>query len=80
MSTGTIEKWFPSGYRFIKVDGATGWNGLFFHAKNFPKDVEPAVGMALEFDIAQGNRGDFANNIRVKPPAPVQFGDGMEAA
>lgn len=78
MTSGVIDKYFDDrGFGFIKRDDVPGWKGIFFHLKNFPEDAAPAIGMAVEFEIAQGDRGDYATNIKVKPSAPIQFGDDM---
>ncbi|HUS92610.1 MAG TPA: cold shock domain-containing protein [Phycisphaerae bacterium] len=64
MPTGTV-KWFDSakGYGFITSDDGT---DLFVHYKDLDGDGFRSLeaGQAVEFEVAQGNKGPKAANVR----------------
>ncbi|WP_042399140.1 cold-shock protein [Streptacidiphilus carbonis] len=66
MATGTV-KWFNSekGFGFIAQDG--GGADVFAHYSNINATGyrELLEGQAVEFEIAQGQKGPQAENIRV---------------
>ncbi|MEY9965137.1 CspA family cold shock protein [Streptacidiphilus sp. MAP12-16] len=66
MATGTV-KWFNSekGFGFIAQDG--GGADVFAHYSNINAQGyrELLEGQAVEFEIAQGQKGPQAENIRV---------------
>ena len=65
MATGTV-KWFSAekGYGFIAQDG--GGADVFAHYSNINAQGfrELQEGQAVEFDVAQGQKGPQAENIR----------------
>jgi CspA family cold shock protein len=66
MATGTV-KWFNAekGYGFIAQDG--GGADVFAHYSNINAQGfrELQEGQHVEFDIAQGQKGPQAENIRI---------------
>jgi CspA family cold shock protein len=68
MPRGTV-KWFDSkkGFGFVLTeDGAT----LFVHYTALPGSGRRSLvkGQAVEFEVAVGDRGPCASNVRVLPP------------
>jgi cold shock protein len=65
MTIGTV-KWFNSrrGFGFIEQDG--GGPDVFAHFSNIdgPDSRELLEGQRVEFDVAQGPKGQHAENIR----------------
>jgi CspA family cold shock protein len=66
MATGTV-KWFngDKGFGFIEPDG--GGADVFAHYSNIQAQGfrELTEGQKVEFDVAQGQKGPQAENIRV---------------
>jgi cold shock protein len=66
MATGTV-KWFngDKGFGFIEPDG--GGADVFAHYSNIQAQGfrELAEGQKVEFDVAQGQKGPQAENIRI---------------
>ncbi|MEQ4208971.1 cold-shock protein [Actinopolymorpha sp. B17G11] len=66
MATGTV-KWFngDKGFGFIEPDG--GGADVFAHYSNIQAQGfrELAEGQKVEFDVAQGQKGPQAENIRL---------------
>ena len=62
MTVGTV-KWFNanSGYGFIQPESG---NDVFVHVSDIQGDGPLADGQAVEFDIAQGQKGPQAVNVR----------------
>ncbi|HMS13722.1 MAG: cold shock domain-containing protein [Microthrixaceae bacterium] len=64
MATGTV-KFFNSekGYGFISREGA---QDIFVHYSNITGEGYRSLeeGQAVEFDVAQGRKGDEAHNVR----------------
>jgi cold shock protein len=64
MTVGTV-KWFNAnkGYGFIKPEDG---NDVFVHVTAIQGDGEPSLeeGQAVEFDIAPGQKGPQAVNVR----------------
>ncbi|MDT4986243.1 MAG: cold shock protein [Micromonosporaceae bacterium] len=65
MAQGTV-KWFNSekGYGFIDVDGG---QDVFVHFSAIQMDGYKSLedGQRVEFEIAQGNKGPQAENVRL---------------
>ncbi|GLZ77040.1 cold-shock protein [Actinorhabdospora filicis] len=65
MAQGTV-KWFNSekGYGFIAVDGGA---DVFVHFSAIQVDGYRSLddGQRVEFDVAQGQKGPQAENVRV---------------
>jgi CspA family cold shock protein len=65
MAQGTV-KWFNAekGYGFIAVDGGA---DVFVHFSAIQADGYRSLddGQRVEFDIAQGNKGPQAENVRL---------------
>lgn len=77
MSSGVLEKWFEDkGFGFIKRDGFSG-RGIFVHISDLPEGTEPRVGMVVEFEIEQTEKGPHAISVKLLDDVakPVQFGD-----
>jgi cold shock protein len=62
MTLGTV-KWFNAnrGYGFIQPESG---NDVFVHVSAIQGDGSLADGQAVEFDIAQGQKGPQAVNVR----------------
>jgi CspA family cold shock protein len=62
MPVGTV-KWFNTsrGYGFIKPESG---NDVFVHASAIQDSDSLQDGQAVEFDIAQGQKGPEATNVR----------------
>ncbi|HIV57185.1 MAG TPA: cold-shock protein [Candidatus Stackebrandtia faecavium] len=65
MAQGTV-KWFNAekGYGFIAVDGGA---DVFVHFSAIQADGYRSLddGQRVEFDVAQGNKGPQAENVRI---------------
>jgi len=62
MTVGTV-KWFNTsrGYGFIKPESG---NDVFVHVSAIQDSDSLQDGQAVEFDIAQGQKGPEATNVR----------------
>jgi cold shock protein len=62
MTVGTV-KWFNAnrGYGFIQPESG---NDVFVHVSAIQGDSTLTDGQAVEFDIAQGQKGPQAVNVR----------------
>lgn len=66
LKKGTIVRLMDKGYGFIKGEGEND-KDLFFHA-NEVKDIhfnDLKEGMAVTFEIQEGDKGPFASNVQV---------------
>jgi CspA family cold shock protein len=65
MAQGTV-KWFNAekGFGFIAVDGGA---DVFVHFSAIQSDGYRSLedGQRVEFDVAQGNKGPQAENVRI---------------
>jgi CspA family cold shock protein len=63
MSTGNV-KWFsaPKGYGFIEMDNG---KDIFVHHNEIRGNGYKSLdeGAAVEFDVKQGDKGDYAANV-----------------
>lgn len=65
LKKGTIVRLMDKGYGFIKGEGDD--KDLFFHA-NEVKDIhfnDLKEGMAVTFEIQEGDKGPFASNVQI---------------
>ncbi len=71
MAQGTV-KWFDNkkGYGFIETENQ---EDVFIHYRNIPGDGFKTLrcGEAVDFEVAQGDKGLYAMNVKRLDPQPV---------
>jgi cold shock CspA family protein len=56
MPTGKVKMFSQKGYGFIRQDGATDNDGIFFHIDNVVGDREPDINDRVEFMLRESKR------------------------
>ncbi len=68
---GKIIKYFSRrGFGFISPEDSQ--DEIFFHVSNYPEQLEPEIGKALEFEMIDTPKGKEAKNIKVLAVAPAE--------
>ena len=68
---GKIIKYFSRrGFGFISPEDSQ--DEIFFHVSNYPEQLEPEIGKAVEFEMIDTPKGKEAKNIKVLAVAPVE--------
>ena len=65
MTIGHIKRFNPDrGFGFIVTEDN---DDVFVHYSEFPEDLEPKVGMRVEFTMTDTPKGLRASNVKVLP-------------
>ncbi len=68
---GSIVKYFSRrGFGFITPEDSQ--DEIFFHVSNYPEQLEPEIGKAVEFEMIDTPKGKEAKNIKVLAVAPAE--------
>ena len=68
---GKIIKYFSRrGFGFISPEDSQ--DEIFFHVSNYPEQLEPEIGKAVEFEMIDTPKGKEAKNIKVLAVAPAE--------